>query len=390
MIKRDVIIVGAGISGSVCAAYLAKRGVDVLLLEKEAFPRDKACGDLLREGIVTHLSKLDLFDKVDEIGTLIRRLHIISPNGSECVLPYEAYAVPRYQIDDLLVQAAIKRGAEFRDNCKVKSLIVEDGNVAGVHVRERGVEFDLYSKLVILADGVGALAPKEEKAKSSKFISSGHYVGERAYFAGINLEEALSKGQYDSYGVFGFHKNLVGGYYWIMPSGTNGTTDGYCNVGIIRDSNVSPDVNADDIFADLIKSNKRIASLFINAEKVSPWKTATINDIANEAHYAGNGYLVIGNARSIMMPLLKDGTSAAADMGEVAAYVAKEAIDAEDVTKASLEQAIGSKLDIDDERLRFEKLTNETLYDSPTIDRMIGRIVNNPSHSKKVIGEIFG
>ena len=175
-----------------------------------------------------------------------------------------------------------------------------------------------------------------------------------------------------------------------MPSGTNGTTDGYCNVGIIRDSNVSPDVNADDIFADLIKSNKRIASLFINAEKVSPWKTDTINDIANEAHYAGNGYLVIGNARSIMMPLLKDGTSAAADMGEVAAYVAKEAIDAEDVTKASLEQAIGSKLDIDDERLRFEKLTNETLYDSPTIDRMIGRIVNNPSHSKKVIGEIFG
>ena len=390
MIKRDVIIVGAGISGSVCAAYLAKSGVDVLLLDKEAFPRDKACGDLLREGIVTHLSKLDLFDKVDEIGTLIRRLHIISHNGSECVLPYEAYAVPRYQIDDLLVQAAIKRGAEFRDNCKVRDLIVEDGNITGVHVRERGVEFNLYAKLVILADGTGTLAPKTAKNSASKFISAGHYVGERAYFAGINLEEALNKGQYNSYGVFGFHKSLVGGYYWVMPSGTSGASEGYCNVGILRDPNASPDVSADDVFADLIKTNKRIASLFIDAEKVSPWKHASVSDIVTSPNRTGNGYMVIGNAASIMMPLMRDGTSAAADMGEIVAHVAKEAIDANDFTEAYLEQGISDKLDIDDERLRFEKLTNETLYDSPTIDRMIGRIVNNPSHSKKVIREIFG
>ena len=46
MAERDVIIVGAGPAGSICAAYLAKAGVDVLLLEKDIFPRDKACCDM--------------------------------------------------------------------------------------------------------------------------------------------------------------------------------------------------------------------------------------------------------------------------------------------------------------------------------------------------------
>jgi flavin-dependent dehydrogenase len=43
----DVCIVGAGIAGSTCACYLAKMGIQVLLLEKKEFPRDKICGDAI-------------------------------------------------------------------------------------------------------------------------------------------------------------------------------------------------------------------------------------------------------------------------------------------------------------------------------------------------------
>ena len=46
--EREVTIVGAGPSGALCAAYLAKAGIDVLLLERDIFPREKACGDVLR------------------------------------------------------------------------------------------------------------------------------------------------------------------------------------------------------------------------------------------------------------------------------------------------------------------------------------------------------
>ena len=46
--ERDVIVIGAGPAGSICAAYMAKAGIDVLLLDKEIFPRDKVCGDILQ------------------------------------------------------------------------------------------------------------------------------------------------------------------------------------------------------------------------------------------------------------------------------------------------------------------------------------------------------
>lgn len=134
--ERDVIIVGAGIAGSVCAAYLARAGADVLLLDKAVYPRDKCCGDILREETVTHLSRLKLFDDLDRNGTLLRRIHVISQNGSECVLPFEAYASPRFYVDNLIADKAVSLGAEFRDGCNVRELIIEDGYVKVVRVRE--------------------------------------------------------------------------------------------------------------------------------------------------------------------------------------------------------------------------------------------------------------
>ena len=66
MIKRDVIIAGAGPAGAICAAYLARAGFDVLVIDKEIFPREKVCGDMLREGIVKHVERLEAIDVLDE------------------------------------------------------------------------------------------------------------------------------------------------------------------------------------------------------------------------------------------------------------------------------------------------------------------------------------
>ena len=80
--EREVTIVGAGPSGALCAAYLAKAGIDVLLLERDIFPREKACGDVLREGFVSHVEALGIAGDLDAMSTCVRRLKLIS----DCLL----------------------------------------------------------------------------------------------------------------------------------------------------------------------------------------------------------------------------------------------------------------------------------------------------------------
>lgn len=387
--ERDVIIVGAGIAGSVCAAYLARAGADVLLLDKAVYPRDKCCGDILREETVTHLSRLKLFDDLDRNGTLLRRIHVISQNGSECVLPFEAYASPRFYVDNLIADKAVSLGAEFRDGCNVRELIIEDGYVKGVRVRERGEDYDIRCRLIILADGSCELAPGERR-DAGALAGAGRYIGERAYFAGINLEETLAKDQYNAYGVFGFHESLPNGYYWVVPSGAKGVRDGYCNVGIIRDAEAAENIRARDVFAELIEKNRRMSALFVGARQVSPWKKDVMNDVTSTDARSGNGYLVIGNSGSTMLPLLKDGTGAAAGNGEAAAMAAKEAISANDFSAEFLAAEYDRRVEADRDRLKYERITSESLYDVSVSNQMVARMVNNPNYTKKIVKEVFG
>ncbi|MBQ0078472.1 MAG: NAD(P)/FAD-dependent oxidoreductase [Eubacterium sp.] len=395
IIKRDVIIVGAGISGSICAAYLANSGVDVLLIDKEIFPRDKACGDLLTEGVVTHISRLNAFEELDKIGTCLRRAHLMGENGSECIIPFEGYVAPRFELDSMLVQVAIRRGTEFRDGCRVRSLIVENSEngpaVRGVNVRERGVDYQIYARQVILADGAESLLTPELMAQpqevEQRFTRSGYYAGERAYFTGVNLDEYLAKGRYNAYGIFGFHRKLVNGYYWIVPSGETGVSEGYCNIGIVYDPESSGQVTAEEIFADLIESNRRVAALMLGAQQATPWKQGTLRDVNTAGLRYDQGFLVIGDGAGAMMPLFKDGMTAAADTAEAAAIAINSAMRTNDFSQ--IEKVYEDLITPDEKRLKMEKITVESMYDPEVPMNMIARMTNNPTYVKRVLKDIF-
>ena len=78
---HDVAVIGAGPGGSAAAHYLAQRGLDVLLLDKSGFPRDKTCGDGLTPRAVAVLQDMGLVDELKRVGHIIRRFEVFSPNG---------------------------------------------------------------------------------------------------------------------------------------------------------------------------------------------------------------------------------------------------------------------------------------------------------------------
>lgn len=386
VMERDVIIVGAGPAGSICASYLAKAGVDVLLLEKDILPRDKTCGDMQCEGVVSHLGRLGVIDALDAMSTCIRHIKLIS-GGNETLLPFECYCAPRYELDKLLADTAVKYGAELRQGCRVTDVLTEQGFVTGVKIRYRGEEAELRSKLVIGADGAYSVV-----AKALGIMEEGSYgmwLGERAYFKGIKLDRALAKGQYDAYGVFAFDDSLKPGYFWIMPVGRNGVKSGMCNVGMLlqnRDAYKGADLQ--ERFFKWINGSAKISVMFENAERISPWSGGRINDITQGIRKAGNGFMLIGDAAAFVIPLSNDGLSHAADSAKAAADAAMAALAEKDLSEGKLmseyKKALGIKSEEElTEDLKETRLLMESMHDISTMDRIIQKLEHDPVYRKR-------
>ncbi len=80
----DVLVVGAGPAGSAAAATLARAGRDVVLVDAQAFPRDKVCGDGLIPDAHHALRKLGVLDEVMAQAQPVRYVGCVGPRGGGC------------------------------------------------------------------------------------------------------------------------------------------------------------------------------------------------------------------------------------------------------------------------------------------------------------------
>jgi flavin-dependent dehydrogenase len=115
MRRADVVVVGAGPSGSAAAAWAARRGRDVLVIDSARFPRDKACGDGLTPRAVAELELLGLGPWLD--GRIRHRGLRMSGFGADVEVdwpgpsfPPTSSAVPRTELDDRIRSVAESDG----------------------------------------------------------------------------------------------------------------------------------------------------------------------------------------------------------------------------------------------------------------------------------------
>jgi menaquinone-9 beta-reductase len=114
----EVVVVGAGPAGSTCAGALAEMGHDVLVIDRDVFPRHKACGDALTRSAVEALRRVDLDDLVEE-GQPIEGARFVVDHHRRHFRRYGesparyARCISRYTLDEALLDVAIARGARF-------------------------------------------------------------------------------------------------------------------------------------------------------------------------------------------------------------------------------------------------------------------------------------
>jgi geranylgeranyl reductase family protein len=213
--KKTVVVVGAGPGGAAAAVRLAQRGVrNVLLLDKDQFPREKTCGSALSPNGVKLIEELGIGAEVRERGYVIRSLVIKTPGGREMKLTTDQAAIIllRKHFDNLLVEQAKKLGVEFRGGFKVTELVREGDRIVGV----RGKDGEVRADLVLGADGAHSIFSDDPRPKRTISTLMGWW--EDFDFEPNTIEMV-------------FDKNLSPLYGWMFPEGVNRINIGICMDG---------------------------------------------------------------------------------------------------------------------------------------------------------------
>ncbi len=211
------IVVGAGPAGSSAATVLCEQsGLDVALVDRKSFPRDKSCGDGLGPGVVNCLHRLGLEQELARFSA-IKTVCVHGPSGVEAAgyLPRIdgkgaiGYVIPRKRFDNILFVHALRSGAADYSDHSCSSLDFDRKAKMWTVTLKRnsdGARVTLRAKILIGADGATSKVRRHLGAPLNSAQTTG--VGIRSY---SQMQSASDELRLD------FIKPLLPAYGWAFP-----------------------------------------------------------------------------------------------------------------------------------------------------------------------------
>lgn len=315
-VDAEVIVVGAGPAGAAAAYHLARAGVDVLVLDRSAFPRDKVCGDFLGPVALAELAAMGLPRQPAYLETnVIRRASlyldgkrlISRPFPSATGLPGYGRVIPRQRLDSWLVERACQAGARLVERVRVTSLAAAADSIVVESDGQRRRPW--RARIVIGADG--------SHSACARFLwGAPHARRDRIFAVRAYMDDCPVP--VDEAQLF-FSSKLFPGYYWLFP-----TEPGSANVGlgVVRDSFPPWVVHLEEDLRTLLRQDpamKRLLRAATMREAPRGWPLNTYNP---SAPLVGPRLMLAGDAAGLVNPLNGEGIQYALLSGRLAAEVA--------------------------------------------------------------------
>ena len=329
--RFDLIVVGAGPGGSATAYYAARAGLEVLLLDRQEFPRDKPCGDGLMPHAAEEITLMGLGDWLGQPHhgrfsgfSIYTQSAFIHQKVPPTLHGPHGYVVAREETDARLLDRAKEAGADFRGGVRATKLLRSSaGNVTGVEAASDGETLVYQAPLVVAADGVGGFAGEGIKAHQNA-------VARRQYFRGVSGPEQ------DHLHIFiTKDMNEMGaGYGWVFDFG-----DGRANVGagVSTKTLARTGRNLKDFF-DRFLEEPEIAGWLEGAEPEAPPKSWSLKMGMGGAKRYAQGLMTVGDAASMIHPISGEGVGYAIESGRLAASFAHEARSKNDYSASVLKE----------------------------------------------------
>ncbi|MGH2637074.1 MAG: geranylgeranyl reductase family protein [Actinomycetota bacterium] len=323
-IETDVLIVGAGPGGSTAAYHLARHGIDVTVVEKAAFPREKVCGDGLTPRAIVSLRRMGIdtddprFERHEGLRIYSRKtmLELAWPTLED--FPGYGLTMTRHGFDELLARRAEKAGAGLRERTEALGPALRDGWVTGARVRdlERDEELDIRARFVIAADGAasrfaGPAGVRRDPSKPLGIAARRYYRIDR--HPGPWLEVWMDLWEGDA---------ILPGYGWLFA-----LSDGSVNLGagLLNTFKNFKDVSAQRVF----EAFWRMLPAEWNVNEDTAEGRALSGPLPmgmSRVPASVPGMLVVGDAAGLVNPFNGEGIAYAMESGELAAELIHEAL----------------------------------------------------------------
>src|SRR5882724_10971198 len=334
----DVIVMGGGPAGSTIAGILAREGRNVVLFEKEQFPRHHIGESLMTDTYFT-FQRMGFLEKLKQspftvkysvqfansAGRESRPFYFFEANHHESAVTWQ---VTRSVFDQMLIEHAEEQGAVVYQKTAVKRVIFEAGRACGVEAQmQDGSVQQFNAQVVVDATGQSAMLSNkfQWRVRDPKLKKAVLY----SYFKGARREPDLNGG---ATLVLRTPKGS-NGWFWYIPQENDITS-----VGVVADPEYLVQGRGQDlarIFHEEIEKVESCRKRVAGATRVD--KIYSILDYSYRSKScAGDGFILIGDAYGFLDPIYSSGVLLALKMAELAADSIHQAFRSNDFSGASL------------------------------------------------------
>lgn len=311
--KHDVIIIGGGPGGSTLAALLAKKGVDVAVIERETFPRFHI-GESLLPATMPIFKETGFYEVLDS-GKYIRKngarfvdyriddeIYFGFEDGFNAEIPM-AFEVPRAELDKDLLEHAGRCGAVVYQPERVKDVAFYDSHTV---VKTSAAEYE--ARFVIDASGRDAMLGKSLKNRTvNKDLNN---VAVFAHFTGVKRNPGKHEGDI----LIALLPERA--WSWVIPFKGETTS-----VGVVCSSEVfKGGADLSEYLARSFAASSRLQEYMAGAERIGE-----ITVISNYSHtcekFTGERWMMIGDAAVFLDPIFSSGVHVSATSAKLASQV---------------------------------------------------------------------
>lgn len=335
----DVVIVGAGPSGSACAYWLAQAGWSVCLIEKKTFPREKTCGDGLTPRSVHQLIEMGLEPQLAPHAHKFSGLRSFGFGASlemrwpdHPVFPNYGYTITRFNLDGLVAEHAVAHGATLRSGLEAVDLLdaIEPppgqlSGASGVVVKDKdsGQYSEVRGRYVVVGDGQNSRVGRALGTTRNRDWPLGMAL--RGYYASDRHDEPWIDSHLDIRDTTG---QVVPGYGWIFPLG-----DGRVNVGVglLSTGGAWKGVNTTKLQEYFVDQTADAWGLN-DSTCLGPPTGGRLPMGLSVGPRVGPNTLVIGDATGTVNPFNGEGIAYGYESGRLAAAALGEALSSEDAS----------------------------------------------------------